>query len=88
MTAVATPQPRTLHSVCELARLVSCGECYAPPHAPCLRGGQGTRGYHVTRLGCALRQGLISGLDMFAVLDAAVVFTGSTVVYDEAEVPA
>ena len=75
---------RSLHSVCESAVLANCGECWASPHAPCLHGGQGTRGYHVARFGRAYRRGLISGTDLAVVLDAAVVFTGSTVVYDEA----
>ena len=74
----------TLHEICELARLCPCGECWASSHAPCLRGGQGTCGYHVARLARARRRGLISAVDLTAVLDDIEVFANSAVVYDEA----
>jgi hypothetical protein len=77
-----TAQARGLHAICELARLVNCGECWAPPHVPCLRGDRGTSGYHVARFARARRRGLISGPDLTAILDDAEVFSNSTVVYD------
>ena len=87
MTAVAAP--RSLHSICELACLANCGECWAPPQVPCLRGRRGTKGYHAARFGRACRRGLISAADLTAVLDGAEVFGNSTVVYDgKPEVPA
>ena len=81
MTAPAITM--SLHDACETARSVSCGECEAHHQAPCLRGDLGTRGYHVARFAQAWCLGLISGPDLAVVLDAAVVFTSSTVVYDE-----
>ncbi len=72
-----------LHDVCELARSVSCGECSARRQAPCLLGDLGTRGYHVARFAQAWCLGLFSGPDLAVVLDEAVVFTSTTVVYDE-----
>ncbi len=75
-------EARSLHSICDLARLVNCGECWSPPHVPCLRGGHGTQGYHAARFARALRRGLISGPDLTAVLDDTEVFCNSTVVYD------
>jgi len=83
MTATGS-QVRSLHSVCELACLVNCGECWASPHIPCLHGTRGTQGYHVARLARARRRGLISAPDLAAVLDDVEVFANSTVVYDEA----
>ena len=74
---------KTLHDTCEAARSVSCGECLAHQQAPCLRGDLGTRGYHVARFAEAWSLRLIDGPDLAVVLDAAVVFTSSTVVYDE-----
>ena len=82
MTAVDAPQARGLHSICDLARLVNCGECWAPPEVPCLRGGQGTKGYHAARFARARRKGLISAADLTAVLDDVEVFENSAVVYD------
>ena len=73
----------TLHAVCEAARSVTCGECSARRQAPCLLGDLGTKGYHVARFAQAWCLGRISGPDLAVVLDAAVVFTSSTVVYDE-----
>ena len=84
MTAPAATM--SLHDACETARSVTCGECDAPRQAPCLRGDLGAKGYHVARFAQAWCLGLISGPDLAVVLDAAVVFTSSTVVYDE-EVP-
>jgi hypothetical protein len=81
MTAVAAP--RSIHSICELARLVNCGECWCPPEVPCLRGSKGTRGYHVARFARARRRGLISTEDLVAVLDDVEFFANSAVVYDE-----
>ena len=79
-TAVA---PRSRHDVCEIARMVNCGECWCPPEGPCLRGARGTRGYHVARLARARRRGLLGAGDLMAVLDDVEVFANSTVIYDE-----
>ena len=78
---------RTMHDICEAARLATCGECWSASQAPCLRGDHGTKGYHVAKFARARRRGLLSDSDLMAVLDAAVVFGNSTVIYDEA-VPA
>ena len=80
MTAVDAPQARSLHSICMLARLANCGECWASPHDPCLPGR--TPGFHVARFARAYRRGLISGPDLAAALADAVAFTNSTVVFD------
>lgn len=80
MTAMTVP--RSLHSACEIARLMICRECFALQHAPCLRGDYGTRGYHVSRFVCARRAGLLSGEDLAAVLDDVEVLYDRTVVYD------
>ena len=75
---------RSLHDVCEHARSVACGECRARRHAPCLLGDLGTRGYHVARFAQAWSLRHISGAWTWPwSSDAAVVFTSSTVVYDE-----
>ena len=74
--------PRSLHSICELASLANCGECWSPPLAPCLRGDHGMKGYHVARFARAYRRGLIGAADLTAVLDDVEVFGNSTVVYD------
>ena len=58
-----------------------CGECWVPPHVPCLRGSRGMSGYHVARFARAYRRGLISAADLTAALDDAEVFGNSTVVY-------
>ena len=81
--AVMNLTTRTMHAICELARLANCGECWAPPHVPCLRGELGTAAYHVARFARARRKGLISDLDLFAASAEAEVFANSTVVYDE-----
>ena len=90
------PAARSLHEVCEAARLVNCGECWAIPGDECVYTSApvsvpvtpGTavlsvRGYHVARFGRALRRGLISGPDLIAVLQGLDAFTNETVVYDE-----
>ena len=74
--------PRSLHSICDLACLANCGECWSPSQVPCLRGDHGTRGFHVARFARAYRRGLISAADLTAVLDDVKVFGNSTVVYD------
>ncbi len=80
---------RSLHSICDLACLANCGECWAPPHVPCLRGSRGTKGYHIARFARARRRGLLSALDLTAVLADVEVFGNSTVFYDgKPEVPA
>jgi len=78
----AVTAARSHHAICQSARQVNCGECWAPPHVPCLRGSRGTSGFHVARFARAYRRGLLTGLDLSAVLDHAEVFCNSIVVYD------
>ena len=48
-TATASlPAARSLHEICELARLVNCGECWQVPGKPCTPEGD-----HVARFGRA-----------------------------------
>ena len=75
VTAAGTPVVRSRHEICELARLVNCGECWQVPGQPCTPEGD-----HVARL--AMRQGLISGDDLIAVLQALDAFTSATIVCD------
>ena len=82
MTAPAVPQAHDLHAICEAASMANCGECWQAPGTPCTHSETGADGYHVARLGRAARRGLITGPDLIAVLQALVVFTDSTVVYD------
>jgi hypothetical protein len=96
MTAAAVPQARSLHEICEAARRVNCGECWAIPGDECSYTSipvsvpvtpgtpvQPARGYHVARFGRALRRGLISGPDLIATLQGRDAFTAATVVYDQ-----
>jgi hypothetical protein len=91
------PAARSQHEICEAARLVNCGECWAIPGDECVYTSipvsvpvtpgtpvQPVRGYHVARFGRALRRGLISGPELIAVLQALDAFTAATVVYDQA----
>jgi hypothetical protein len=96
-TATArAPAARSLHEICEDARRVNCGECWAVPGDECVYTSipvsvpvalgtpvQSARGYHVARFGRAMRRGLISGADLIAVLRGLDAFTNSTLVYDE-----
>lgn len=81
----AAAGPRTLHAICELARLAVCDYCQANGlHMPCVSTGAGPDGYHVARFAAARRRGLISDLDFLAVLEeTAGVFTSATVIYDQ-----
>ena len=96
VTAPGAPAAHSLHEVCEAARLVNCGACWAFPGDECVYTtapvsvpvNPGTpvlpvRGFHVARFGRALRRGLISGPDLIAVLQALDAFTNDTVVYDD-----
>jgi hypothetical protein len=91
------PAARALHEICEAARRIDCGECGALQGEECVYTTgpvsvpvtadtpiRPVRGYHVARLGRAFRRGLISGPDLVAVLQATVVFTAATVIYDPA----
>jgi hypothetical protein len=92
----ATPAPaetaRSLHDICEAARLADCGHCWAVPGEECaftaspVTPGTPVRpvpGYHVARFGRAYRRGLVSAADFLAVTDAAGVFTADAIVYDK-----
>ena len=76
-TAASPPAARSRHEICELARLVNCGECWQVPGKPCTPEGD-----HVARFGRAMRRGLISGPDLIAVLQALDAFTNTTIVCD------
>jgi hypothetical protein len=75
VSAPAAPLARSLHEICELVRQANCGECWQVPGAPCTPDGD-----HVARFGRAARRGLISGVDLVAVLGMLQVFTTATVV--------
>jgi hypothetical protein len=82
--AVSPAGRRTLHAICELARLAACGICRAgAPTQPCVCSGSGPDGLHVARFVAALRRRLITSADFAAVIDAAGVFTNATIVYDQ-----
>jgi len=81
--AVPPAGPRTLHPICELARLAACGYCPAAGlDWPCTSSETGPEGYHVARFAVAMRRGLITGADFAVVLEATGVFTNATLVYD------
>ena len=77
VTAPETPAARSLHEVCEDARLANCGECWQVPGKPCTPEGD-----HVARFDRAMRRGLITGPDLIGVLQRLVVFTTATIVSD------
>ena len=84
-TATAAPPagPRTLHPICELTRLATCGYCPAAGlDRPCTSSETGPEGYHVARFAAAMRRGLITGADFAVVIEAAGVFTNAALVYD------
>ena len=82
--AVSPAGPRTLHAICELARLATCGICgTGAPTQRCVCSGSGPDGLHVARSAAALRRGLITDSDFAAVIDAAGAFTSATIVYDQ-----
>ena len=74
--------PRTLHSLCEQARLMPCEQCGTPAGTPC--GRRPVAGYHLARFAAAHRRGLLTSADMDTVLDAAgPVFTNHSLIRDE-----
>jgi hypothetical protein len=83
---VTAVPPRTLHDICEAARLVPCGYCWGDRGEHCALTGtraHPVEGWHLLRFCRARRKGLISEADMAAVLDAAGdVFTADTVIWD------
>ena len=76
-TAASPPAARSRREICELARLVNCGECWQVPGTPCTPEGD-----HVARFGRALRRGLVTGPELIAVLQALDAFTNTTIVRD------
>ena len=76
-TAKPPPAARSLHEICEAARLANCGECWQVPGTPCTPEGD-----HVARFGRALRRGLVTGPELIAVLQALDAFTNTTIVRD------
>ena len=76
--------PRTLHGICELARLAACTQCHAAGlEWPCVSSGAGPDGFHVARFAATRRRGLITTADMGVVLETAGAFSNATVIYDE-----
>jgi hypothetical protein len=95
LTANPVAQARPLHEACEDARRVDCGVCAALSGEECAYTTapvslpvtattllQPLRGYHVARFGRAMKEGRISGPDLIAVLQTAVVFTVDTVIWE------
>jgi hypothetical protein len=76
---------RSMHVICELARIANCGHCWARPQQPCAAGRDGAEGYHLARFARAERRGLISAADFDAVLATAGddMFNGAAVVFDD-----
>jgi hypothetical protein len=85
VSAPAAAAARSVHVICELARLANCGYCWARPHHPCAVGREGTEGYHLARFARAARRGLISAADFDAVLAVAGdrVVNGAAIVFDD-----
>jgi hypothetical protein len=72
-----TEPVRNLASLCGLARLAYCCQCFAGPHQPC----NGVGGIHLARFARAARCGLIRSPEMSLVLAlAGDTFTSSTVI--------
>ena len=84
VTAPPTTAVRPLHEILAAVRMANCGECWQHPGTPCAQGPDGADGYHVARLARAFRRGLISGTDLVAALQAVLVFTTATVIWDTA----
>jgi hypothetical protein len=79
----AASGPRTLHGICELARLAACPCCHAAGlEWPCVGPGTGPDGFHVARFAAAMRRGLITGTDLMTVLNTAGAFSNTTVIFD------
>jgi hypothetical protein len=75
--------PRTLHGICELARLAACTCCHATGlEWPCVGSGADPDGFHVARFAAARRRGLITAADMGVVLETAGAFSNATVIFD------
>lgn len=96
-TTARPPAARSLHEICESAREVNCGHCWALPGDECVftrspvavpvtrdTPMQPVRGYHVARFSRAFRRGLITGPELIAVLQTVGAFTDSTVIWDTA----
>ena len=81
-TAARPPASRSLHEILVVASMARCGECWKEPGDPCAHSPAGEEGYHVARLGRAMRRGLISGRELVAVLQALVAFNNATLVFD------
>jgi hypothetical protein len=96
-TATASPPAaRSLHDICEAARLGSCGPfCGALPGDECVftsapvsvpvTGNTPTRparGYHMARFARAESRGLISAAEVAAVTGTAASFTPARVIFD------
>jgi len=76
--------PRTLHALCEQgARLVNCGQCWAPPGRPCTVSG--VPGYHLARWQRAERRGLITRAELAAVVATLEVIAPQVIVRDDAQ---
>jgi hypothetical protein len=79
------PRPRAMTEIRELARLATCGQCWAYPGEPCAVPGA-LPGCHLARFDRACRRGLISGAELAAVLTSAgALASPAAVVYDARE---
>jgi hypothetical protein len=83
MTAqTETAAVRSLHEICETAKLTSCAFCDARPGSWCLVTG--APGIHLARFARARTTGLLTAAEFASVIADADVFTGATVVRDGA----
>ncbi len=77
-------QARSLHVICELARLAACGSCPAAGlDRPCVQPAAGPDGLHIARFTEASRRGLITAADLAAVIRAAGTHSAAAIVYDD-----
>ena len=89
MTETIPQSPaRSLHDVCESARLVPCGYCWGERSQSCAftsTRGRPIEGWHLERFARARRKGLITAAEMAAVIVTATgdVFTPGTVIWDD-----
>ena len=79
------PAPaRSLHAICELARLAACGSCPAAGlDRPCVQSATDPDGLHLARFAEASRRGLITAADLAAVIRAAGTASAAAIVYDD-----
>jgi hypothetical protein len=83
LNAAPAAGPRSLHAICELARLAACGACPASGlESPCVQS-RAADGFHLARFADARRRGWITAADFGAVAATVTVITNSAVIYDD-----